>query len=74
MGGKRFIPGPSNNNSGIPESDSRDSDTETGSLEIELRVHTIHGKLETRTTDDASQLGGPHKGGRWIPTLGVRSC
>ena len=59
-----WSPGPSNNNSRIPETDSRDPGTETGSLEIDLRVHRA---LETRITDDASQAGGPHKGADGFP-------
>ena len=46
--------------------DSRDPETETGNLEIEKRVHGIHGTLETGLHKDASQPGGPHKGGRRI--------
>ena len=41
------LPGPSNNNSWIPETDSRDPETETGNLETEKRVHKIHDTLET---------------------------
>ena len=46
--------------------DSRDPETETGKLETEKRVHRIHGTLETGLHKDASQPGGPHKGGRRI--------
>ena len=42
--------------------DSRDPQTETGSLETEKRVRRIHGSLETRLHKDALQAGGPHKG------------
>ena len=46
--------------------DSRDPEIETGNLEIEKRVHRIHGTLETGLHKDAPQPGGPHKGGRRI--------
>ena len=46
--------------------DSRDPETETGSLETEERAHRIHGTLETGLHKDASQPGGPLKGGRRI--------
>ena len=46
--------------------DHRDPETGTGNLEIEKRVHGIHGTLETGLHKDAPQLGGPHKGGRRI--------
>ena len=39
--------GPGNNNSRIPEADSRDPETEIGSPETEKRVHRMHGSLET---------------------------
>ena len=52
----------SNNNSRISETESRDPETETGSLAIERRLHGIHGTLETGLRKDASQPGGPHKG------------
>ena len=55
-------PGPSNNNSRMPETDSRTLETETGSREIEKRVHRIHCTLETGLHKDAPQAGGPHKG------------
>ena len=32
---------------GSLKTDSRDPDTETGNLETEMRVHRIHGTLET---------------------------
>ena len=57
--------------------DSRDPETETGDLEIEKRVHRIHGTLETGLQHDPSQPGGPHKVGRRILlTYGakVRRC
>ena len=44
---RRFVPGPSNNNSRIPQIDSRDPETKTASLETEKRVHTIHDTWET---------------------------
>ena len=47
VGGNLFIPGHSNNNSRISETDSSDPETETGNLETEKRVHRIHGTLET---------------------------
>jgi hypothetical protein len=40
-------PGPSNTIPGSLKPDPRDPDTETGNLEIEKRVHRIHGTLET---------------------------
>ena len=54
--------------------DSRDPETETGNLETEKRVHRIHGTLETGLHKDASQPGGPHKGGRRILNRGVPIC
>ena len=44
-----MISGPKyfNNNSRIPETDSRDPESETGSLETEKRVHRIQDTLET---------------------------
>ena len=56
----------SNTNPGSLKPDSRDPETETGNLETEKRVHRIHGTLETGLNKDASQPGGPHKGGRRI--------
>ena len=56
----------SNTNPGSLKPDSRDPETETGSLEIEKRVLWIHGTLETGLHKDPSQPGGPHKGGRRI--------
>ena len=50
------------NNPGSLKPDSRDPETETGSLEIEKRVHRIHGTLETGLHKDASQHGGPTGG------------
>ena len=64
-------PSPSNKNSKIPETDSRNPETETGSLETEKRVHRIDDRLETGLHKDASQPGGPHKGGRRIWTPGA---
>ena len=49
--------------------DSRDPETETGNPETEKKVHRIHDTLEKglqMITDDASQPGGPLKGGRRI--------
>ena len=54
------------NNPGSLEPDPRDPETETGNLETEKRVHGIHGTLETGLHKDASQPGGPLKGGRRI--------
>ena len=54
------------NNPGCLKPDSRDLETETGNLETEKRVHKIHDTLETGLHKDASQPGGPHKGGRRI--------
>ena len=56
----------SNTIPGSLKPDPRDPETETGNLETEKRVHKIHGTLETGLHKDASQLGGPHKGGRRI--------
>ena len=50
-------PGPGNNNSRSPETDSRDPETKTGSLATE-GVHRIHGTLETGLHKDPPQLGG----------------
>ena len=50
LGGRqigRFL-GPSNNNSRVPETDSRYPEIETGSLETEKRVRRIHGTLGKR--------------------------
>ena len=47
----------------MPEHDSRDHETETGHLEIDKRVHRIHGTLETGLLKDPSQSGAPLKGG-----------
>ena len=49
------------NNSRIPETESRGPETDTGSLETELRVHRTHGTLERRITKRDSQPGGPSK-------------
>ena len=56
----------SNTNPGSLIPDSGDPETETGNLETEKRVHRIHGTLETGLQKNASQPGGPHKGGRRI--------
>ena len=58
--------GASNKHPGSLKPDFRDPETETGKLETEKRVHRIHGTLETGLQKDASQPGGPHKGGRRI--------
>ena len=63
MGASRAL---SNTNPGSLKPDSRDPETETGNLETEKRVHRIHGTLETGLHKDASQPGGPLKGGRRI--------
>ena len=47
--------------------DSRDPETEIGSLEIEKRVHRIHDPLETGL-QMMPRIGGPHNGDRQIPT------
>ena len=59
-----LIPGAKYNNSSIPETDARGPETQPGSLETELRVHTcrMQETLEHRITEDASQLGGPSQG------------
>ena len=57
-------PDPSNNNSRIPETDSGDPGTETGSLETELRVHRIHGTVETGSQSVSRSLVAPHKARR----------
>ena len=56
------------NNPGSLKPDSRDPETETGNLETEKRIHRMHDTLETGLRKDASQPGGPHKGGRRIHT------
>ena len=61
----------SNTNPGSLKPDSRDPETETGNLEVEKRVHGIHGTLEQGLHKDASQPGGPLKGGRRIYELRV---
>ena len=55
--------GPGNNNSRIPETDSRDPETETGSLEIEPRVHRTHDTLEIGLQMMLRSLVAPHKEG-----------
>ena len=54
------------NNPGSLKTDSRDLETEIWNHEIEKKVHRIHDTLETGLHKDASQPGGPLKGGRWI--------
>ena len=56
----------SNTIPGSLKPDYRDPETETGNLETEKRVHRIHGTLDTGLHKDASQPGGPLKGGRRI--------
>ena len=63
MGTSRAL---SNTIPGSLKPDSRDPETETGSLETEKTVHRVHGTLETGLHKDAPQPGGPHKGGRRI--------
>ena len=63
LGGARlFILGLNYSSCWSPETDSRDSETETGSLEIELRLHRIHDTSEKRITDDPSPPGEPSQG------------
>ena len=70
LGGSRAlrntIPGFLRPDPGSLRPDSRDPETETGNLETEKRVHRIHDTLETGLHKDASQPGGPPKGGRRI--------
>ena len=49
------IPGLNYNNSRIRETDSRDPETEAGSLETELIVHRIHATLDYMITGCPSQ-------------------
>ena len=51
---------PINKQSRVSETDSRDPETEIGSLETELRVHWTRGG--NGITQDAPQPGGSHKG------------
>ena len=60
----------SNTIPGSLKPESRDPETETGSLEIEKMVHRIHGTLEPGLHKDPSQPGGPLKGRRRI-TFGM---
>ena len=53
---------PSNNNSRILETCSRDPETETGGLETEKRVHRVHGTLETGLQMMPRSLMAPTKG------------
>ena len=55
--------GPSNKQSRIPETNSRDLETETGSLETEKRVHKIHDTLGTGLQMMPRSLVAPHKEG-----------
>ena len=59
----------SNTIPGSLKPDFRDSETETGNLETEKRVHRIHGTLETGLNNYPAQPGGPHTGGRRITLL-----
>ena len=56
----------SNTIPGSLKPDSRDPETETGSLEIEEMVHRIHGTLDMGLHKNASQPRCSHKGGRRI--------
>ena len=46
----------------IPETDSRDSETEIWSVETEKRVYRIHDSLENGIANDLSQPGGLSQG------------
>ena len=61
--------GPSNGNSRIPQTDFIDPETETGSPEIELRVHGIHDALEEGLQRMFRSLVAPHKGSQRIISL-----
>ena len=53
----------SNTNPGSLRPDSRDPETETGNLETDLRIHKIHGTLETGLhIHNSSQPGAPTRG------------
>ena len=52
----------SNTNPGSLKPDSGDPETETGSLEIEKRVHRIHGTLETGLHSILRSLVAPSRG------------
>ena len=65
------IPGPRNNNSKTPETDSRGSETGAESLETELR---IHGSLDDRITKSAPQLCGHSQGGAVRFCMVARVC
>ena len=65
------VPGLSNHNSRIPETDPIDPQTNIGCLESEKRVHRIHGTLETGVHKDPWQSGGAHEGVRRIHRLGM---
>ena len=66
--------GPSNNNSGIPEADSRDLETETGSLETELRAHGIHDTLETGLSRMPRSLVAPRGAAGGFPLSEKPKC
>ena len=51
------------NTSRIPETISRDPQTETGSLGAGLKVHRMHGIWEHKITKRALQSGGPSREG-----------
>ena len=61
--GERLFPRRDYINSWILETDSRDLETETGSLEVQLRVHMRHDTMDYRITERLSQPGGPSQGG-----------
>ena len=67
-------PGPSNTIPGSLKPDSRDPETETGSLEIEKRVHRIHGTLETGLHMILRSLVAPTRGGRRISKFQIPFC
>ena len=49
---------------GHPETDSRDPETEIGSLETEKRVHRIRGTLEAELQRILHNMVAPTRGGR----------
>ena len=59
---KVLVPGLRTNWARMPETDSRDSETDPGSLQTELRLHRRHDTMETGS-QISSQLGGPSKEG-----------
>ena len=64
--------GPSNNNSWIPETDSKDPETETGILETEKRVRRIHGTLETGLQRMLRSLVASTRGGGGYQKINIR--